>query len=112
MTIEYAADFARAMEAGVTVLSVAKSEKEIEKAQEAIEYAESILKDAGITVTGKVRVGNPTDEIEEESVNYDLVLVGSHKFGILETLLLSSPSLEIVESSRAPTLVVREKGMD
>ena len=112
MTIEYAADFARAMEAGVTVLSVAKSEKEIKNAQEAIEYAENILKDAGITVTGKVKVGNPTDEIEKESVNYDLVLVGSHKFGILETLLLSSPSLEIVESSRAPTLVVREKEMD
>jgi nucleotide-binding universal stress UspA family protein len=112
MTIEYAADFARAMEAGVTVLSVAKSEKEIKNAQKAIEYAENILKDAGITVTGKIRVGNPTDEIEKESVNYDLVLVGSHKFGILETLLLSSPSLEIVESSRAPTLVVREKGMD
>lgn len=111
MTVEYARDFAKAVEADITVLSVAKNEKETEKAWEAVQYAEELLKDAGITPAKKVRIGNPIAEIEEESVNYDLVLVGSHKFGILETLLLSSPSLGIVESSRAPTLVVKEKGM-
>jgi nucleotide-binding universal stress UspA family protein len=108
MTVEYAADFAKAIEAGVTVLSVAKSEKEVKKAQEAVQYALDLLKEAGIKAEGEVRIGNPITEIETESMNYDLVLVGSHKFGILETLLLSSPSLGIVESSRAPTLVVRE----
>lgn len=110
MTVEYARDFAKAVEADITVLSVAKNEKETEKAWKAVQYAEELLKDAGITPAKKVRTGNPIAEIEKESVNYDLLLVGSHKFGILETLLLSSPSLGIVESSRAPTLVVKEKG--
>ena len=108
ITVEYAADFAKAMNAKVTVLSVAKNEKEVEKAWEAVHYAEEILKEANIAADGKIRIGKPITEIEEESVNYDLVLVGSHKFGILETLLLSNPSLDIVESSRAPILVVRK----
>ncbi len=109
MTVEYGRNFAKAINARITVLSVAKNEKELEHAQEAVTYAEDILKRADIPVDTKVRVGKPIDEIEEESVNYDLVLVGSHKFGILETLLLSSPSLDIVESSKAPTLVVRDE---
>jgi nucleotide-binding universal stress UspA family protein len=108
ITVEYAADFAKAMNAKVTILSVAKNEKEVEKAWEAVHYAEEILKEARITADGKIRIGKPITEIEEESVSYDLVLVGSHKFGILETLLLSNPSLDIVESSRAPILVVRK----
>lgn len=109
MTVEYGRDFAKAINARVTVLSVAKNEKELEHAQKAVTYAEDILKKANIPVDTKVRIGKPIDEIEKESVNYDLVLVGSHKFGILETLLLSSPSLDIVESSKAPTLVVKDE---
>lgn len=109
MTVEYGRDFAKAVNAKVTVLSVAKNEKEVEKAQEAVTYAVDILKKADIIADTKIRIGKPIDEIEKESVNYDLVLVGSHKFGILETLLLSSPSLDIVESSKAPTLVVKDE---
>ncbi len=108
LTTEYARDFAKAIDAKVTVLSVAKDEKELDKAQEAVQYAEEILRKAHIRVDPKTRVGRPITEIKEESVDYDLVLVGSHKFGILETLLFKNPSLEILESSQAPTLVVKE----
>lgn len=109
ITIEFARDFAKAINASVTVLSVAGTEKELDKASEAVSYAEKMLKDAGIKTQAKTRVGKPKTEIDEESVGHDLVLVGSHKFGILETLLFRNPSLEIVESSQAPTLVVKEK---
>ena len=108
LTTEYARDFARAVNAQVTILSVARTEKELEKAHDVVEFAQKILEEAGIISTVKVRVGDPKSEIEKESVNYALVLVGSHKFGILETLLLSNPSLDIVEKSKAPTLVVRD----
>jgi nucleotide-binding universal stress UspA family protein len=109
ITAEYARDFARAVNARVTILSVARTEKELEKAQNAVEYAQKILQESAIDTTVKVRVGDPKIEIEKESVNYALVLVGSHKFGILETLLLSNPSLEILEKSKASTLVVRDE---
>jgi nucleotide-binding universal stress UspA family protein len=109
LTAEYARDFARAVNARVTILSVARTEKELEKAQNAVEYAQKILQESAIDTTVKVRVGDPKIEIEKESVNYALVLVGSHKFGILETLLLSNPSLEILEKSKASTLVVRDE---
>ncbi|MBU7042228.1 MAG: universal stress protein [Theionarchaea archaeon] len=109
ITAEYARDFAKAVNAQVTVLSVAKTEKEREKAQKAVEHAQAILNKAGIETKVKIRVGDPKTEIEKESVNYGLVLVGSHKFGILETLLLSNPSLDIVEKSKAPTLVVKDE---
>jgi nucleotide-binding universal stress UspA family protein len=109
ITIEYARDFAKAVNAHVTVLTVVKQKKELEGAQGIIQYAESILKEAGVSVETKIRVGNPAEEIHKESIQYDLVLVGSHKFGILETLLLRNPSIDIVETSKAPTLVVRDE---
>lgn len=109
LTIEFARDFARAIEAKVTVLSVAGSEKQLDRAWEAVRHAENILKKVGIEVDVETRIGKPIDEIKKKSADYDLVLVGSHKFGILEPLLMKNPSLEILESSQAPTLVVREK---
>ncbi|MGC1120537.1 MAG: universal stress protein [Candidatus Methanofastidiosia archaeon] len=109
ITIEYARDFAKAINAHVTVLTVVKQKKDLEKAQGIVQYAESILKGAGVSVEIKIRVGNPTEEIHKESTQYDLVLVGSHKFGILETLLLRNPSIGIVETSKVPTLVVRDE---
>ncbi|MBU6996044.1 MAG: universal stress protein [Theionarchaea archaeon] len=109
ITIEYARDFAKAIDAHVTVMTVAGQKKDMEKAQRIVQYAESILKEAGVSVETTIRVGNPTEEIHNESIKYDLVLVGSHKPGILETLLLKSPSIDIVESSKAPTLVVRDE---
>jgi nucleotide-binding universal stress UspA family protein len=109
LTAEYARDFAKAIDAQVTILSVAKNEKELGNAHKAVEYAQAILQEAGIEPDVKVRVGDTKKEIEKESVKYGLVLVGSHKFGILETLLLSNPSLDIVEKSKAPTLVVKDE---
>jgi nucleotide-binding universal stress UspA family protein len=109
ITIEYARDFARAVCAHVTVLTVVRQKKDLEKAQGIVQYAESILRQAGVSVETRIRVGNPAEEIRHESTQYDLVLVGSHKFGILETLLLRNPSIDIVETSKAPTLVVRDE---
>lgn len=108
-TIEFARDFATALDAHVTVLTVAEDDSELDKAKKVVEYAEEILKKDGVSVDVKILVGDPITEIEIESVYYDLVLVGSHKFGILDSILLKNPSLEIVESSKAPTLVVRKK---
>ncbi|MBU7013618.1 MAG: universal stress protein [Theionarchaea archaeon] len=109
ITIEYARDFAKAIDAHVTVLTVVGRKKDEEKAQGIIHYAESIFKKAGVSVETRIRVGNPAEEIHQESTQHDLVLVGSHKFGILETLLLRNPSIDIVETSEAPTLVVRDE---
>jgi universal stress protein G len=108
-TIEFARDFATALDAHVTVLTVAEDESELDRAQNVIEYAEKILKEGNVSVDIKILVGDPITEIEMESVYYDLVLVGSHKFGVLNSILMKNPSLEIVESSKAPTLVVRKK---
>ncbi|MGD2249772.1 MAG: universal stress protein [Candidatus Methanofastidiosia archaeon] len=108
-TIEFARDFATALDAHVTVLTVAEDESEFDRAQKVVEYAEKILKEGNISVDIKILVGDPITEIEMESVYYDLVLVGSHKFGVLDSILMKNPSLEIVESSKAPTLVVRKK---
>ena len=72
--------------------------------------AVSSLKKQGVSAKGVVidspSISGAIDEYSTKN-SYDLVIVGNHAKGKLETLLLGSVSLDVVEQSKTNVLVVR-----
>ncbi len=64
----------------------------------------------------KVRLGNVVEEIllELERENYELLVLGSHRRGVLERLLVGSTTQKLLNLSKVPTFVVKGKflGLD
>jgi nucleotide-binding universal stress UspA family protein len=56
-----------------------------------------------------VLTGNPADEIVAyaDSIDADLVVIGSRRRGALASALLGSVSREVLRESRRPVLVVK-----
>ncbi len=73
--------------------------------------AVSSLKNQGVPTSKGIVIDSPSisGAIEEYSTknSYDLVIVGNHPKGKLETLLLGSVSLDVVEQSKTNVLVVK-----
>ena len=65
--------------------------------------------DHAVTVTTKIRSGNPTetilDEIEKE--NIDLMVMGSHGKGFIKGSLLGSVSNRVVQLAPCPVLLIK-----
>lgn len=63
----------------------------------------------GLDAKTELLVGNPADEIVAfaETINADLIVVGSRGHGALAGVLLGSVSRRVLHESRRPVLVVR-----
>ena len=61
-----------------------------------------------------VKIGNPVDEIVQESANegYDMVIMGAHGHGAIAGTVMGSVSRRVLRRCQKPVLVVRlpEKG--
>ena len=75
----------------------------------AVRGARKALRQEGLKVGRKVRVGEPVEQIMQEAREgvYDLVVVGSRGRTGLGSLLLGSVSRGVAEQSAAPVLVVK-----
>jgi nucleotide-binding universal stress UspA family protein len=82
---------------------------EEKRAHAALERAETLCQQAGISCEKRLELGDPQhiicDVAQQEDVN--LVVVGSHNKGIMERLLLGSVSNYVVNHAHCPVLVVR-----
>ena len=81
-----------------------------EQAAGALDPAEKILRDAGLTdVTRVVREGHPATEIVEEARSrcVDAIVMGTHGRGAIMSTLMGSVSKEVLEHTPCPLVVIR-----
>lgn len=81
------------------------------------EYCEdvkdSIKKEAYVTYSVLVKMGDPVEEImnEAEDGAYDLVVMGTHGHGAVKASIMGDTVRRVVRRSKIPVLVVRVPGM-
>jgi nucleotide-binding universal stress UspA family protein len=84
---------------------------ELEKADRAsLDDAVCIAEERGLDATTKLLTGNPAREITKyaDSVDADLIVVGSHGYGAIAGALIGSVSRGILHGTTRPVLIVRE----
>ncbi|MGK2956592.1 MAG: universal stress protein [Solirubrobacterales bacterium] len=64
----------------------------------------------GPDIERTVRAGNPADELAEESIELDLLVMGSRSYGPIRRVLLGGTSLRVMRSSACPVMVVPKSG--
>jgi nucleotide-binding universal stress UspA family protein len=117
--VEYGIELAEEQHARVALLQVitptgigdvGQHAAAAETLREAAEPAES----KGLEVTCEVLMGSAADEIVAyaDSIDADLIVVGSRGRGALTSALLGSVSKGVLHESRRPTLVVRGTVVD
>jgi nucleotide-binding universal stress UspA family protein len=74
-----------------------------------VEEAAALAAEQGVPARTELVVGNPVDEIVAyaDSVDADLVVVGSRGHGAVASVLLGSVSRGVLHEARRPVLVVR-----
>ena len=90
-------------------------EKELQKeAKEKLEKYASDLSSKGYNVETIVEVGDITDTILDlvEEKNIDLLVIGSHKKGLIDKLILGSVSQKLINKSPISTLVIKGKPIE
>lgn len=75
---------------------------------EAVEHAKSVAPD--VEVSHAVVTGEPLTVLEAQSLNAELVVVGSRGMGGFVGLLVGSTAVHLASHGRCPVLVVRETG--
>jgi nucleotide-binding universal stress UspA family protein len=77
----------------------------------ALDEAAALAADAGVTVSTELLTGDPVDEIvaHADSMDADLIVVGSRGHGAVASVLLGSVSQGVLHEARRPVLVVRPR---
>jgi len=75
--------------------------------QAILQSAEMTATAAGVAADGELVEGSPPDVIVERSVDFDLVVMGSHGRGLLKQLVLGSVTQDVLHRIARPMLVVR-----
>ncbi|WP_457641620.1 universal stress protein [Persephonella sp.] len=80
-----------------------------EEAEEKLNRYVLTARAEGLSVFTSVEIGNIAETILEisDEKNFDLIVIGNHRRGLLEKLLLGSVAEKIVNKSRISTLVVK-----
>lgn len=109
--IRFGSLIARATQAEVVVLGVLEKPIDAPRIQASLASAKQILAERGLAGTGKMRRGNPDEEIlrETEENSYDLVVVGQYGRRGISRFWAGPVAERVVEHVRAPVLVVKGK---
>ncbi len=103
--------YPESIDAGIVDVEVLKEieEARVKEAKEKIKGLEEFLK--GLNVRSVIEVGDPREVIleVEEREKPDLLLMGSHKKGIVERILVGSTAEKVIKHSKVPTLVLKGK---
>jgi len=105
----FGAQIAQALNARVTVLSVAAEAVGLQAAQEQVRRAEMILAQLGVQAKVKVRSGRPSEAIIDEAKDHDIVVMGASGSSAVRRFFLGSVPLKVIEYGACPVLLVREK---
>jgi len=92
----------------VHLLTVAKSDSD-EKASQALAKAQETLQQAGLSVTGGLRSGEPEKEIAQyiEQQQINLLLMGAYGHRRIRHLIIGSTTLQLLRSSQIAMLLFR-----
>jgi nucleotide-binding universal stress UspA family protein len=84
-------------------------ELEEKRTQTALQWAEQLCKEANVPCITRLELGDPKHVICDiaKQENPDLLVVGSHGYGVVDRVLLGSVSDYVVHHASCPTLVVR-----
>jgi nucleotide-binding universal stress UspA family protein len=95
---------------GIGMAPVAIPHELAEADKAPLDEAVRIAEERGLDVTTKLLTGNPAREITKyaDSVNADLIVVGSHGYGAIAGALIGSVSRGILHGTTRPVLIVRE----
>ncbi|MBE9224854.1 universal stress protein [Phormidium sp. LEGE 05292] len=85
-----------------------KSEEQ--QAKSTIQWAENLCHQKGVTFKSRLEFGEPKDIICDvaQQENSDLIVIGSHGYGVIERVLLGSVTDHVVHHAHCAVLVVRE----
>ena len=74
-----------------------------------LDEAAEVADEQGVRATTELLSGDPADEIVAcaDSLDVDMIVVGSRGHGAIATALLGSVSLKVLHETRRPVLVVR-----
>lgn len=77
---------------------------------EALQWAEALCQESGVEFTSRSELGDPKHVIcaVAQQEQCDLVVVGSHGYGVVDRVLMSSVSDYVVHHAHCAVLVVRE----
>jgi nucleotide-binding universal stress UspA family protein len=83
-----------------------------EEAEKVLKPAQARLRKAGLAASARYVVGNPAEEIAAAAVKSkaDLIVIGSHGRSALKGLLLGSVTNAVLAQSKAPVLILRNRG--
>ncbi|HUK57335.1 MAG TPA: universal stress protein [Nitrospiria bacterium] len=105
----FGAQIAQALNARVTVLSVASEPSGLKAAQEQVRRAEMILAQLGVQADVETRVGRPSEVIIDKAKNHDIVVMGASGSSAVRRFFLGSVPLKVIEYGACPVLLVRAK---
>ena len=96
--------------AGIGMAPVAVPHELAEADRAPLDEAARIAEERGLDATTKLLTGNPAREITKyaDSVDADLIVVGSHGYGAIAGVLIGSVSRGILHGTTRPVLIVRE----
>jgi nucleotide-binding universal stress UspA family protein len=84
-------------------------EREIQIAgRQALAKVETWAQELGVACSSLQRQGRAAEVIVELARDHDLIVMGSHGYGMLDRLLLGSVAIRVLHKSPKPVLVLRE----
>jgi nucleotide-binding universal stress UspA family protein len=79
----------------------------------ALDQAIKVCQQVGVQATSRMEWGDPKHTICQiaKEINCDLIVVGSHGYGVIERVLLGSVSDYVVHHAHCPVLVIRDDNL-
>lgn len=113
VVLNFSAQFMRLAHEPFTILTVIENKKDYQQAEAILTHARVLLEAEKVSLSTKIRIGHPAEEIirEAEEFDYGLVVLGEGKHRTLTTRFsLGSTSYRVAEHAPCGVLIV--KGID
>ena len=92
----------------IYLFSVATQEENLPAAQNALERAQSVVRDSGLEVSEKsTQIGDPVECIVKKGADYSLIVISATERSKLKQMFLGSTSHSILKKAKNSVMIVR-----